>query len=445
MIQVFPVCDPGLGNTAHVVDLGDRSALVIDPERDPRPYLEIAGANGLKIRHVAETHLHADFVSGARELVALGATLIAPRRGVLSHPHRAVEEGDELAVGDLSLTALDTPGHTPEHVAYLLSDGSEPQVLFSGGTLMIGGVARPDLLSSEETLPLARRAYQSIRHVLGILPDDVEVRPTHGAGSFCSPVDAGEATSSTIKSERSSHPAMTIDSEDEFVDALLAGLGSYPPYFLRLRDVNRTGPTVYGTDLPRLRTVNVDELDQALVIDVRPIDRFAKGHVPGSLSIELRGQFGTWLGWLVTPETKIVFVVDPDQDERELVRQTLNVGHENIVGRTDLADRVASGNELESIELVGADDIDPSATILDVRQGSEWDMGHVSGAVHAEVGELADGAPPIDAGTVVHCGHGQRAMTAASLLMRAGRPPTAVATADYREIERAIAGQWSVS
>lgn len=439
MVRVFPVRDPGLGNTAHVVDLGDGSALVIDPERDPRPYLDIAEANRLKIRHVAETHLHADFVSGARELVALGATLIAPRQGDLSHPHLPVGEGDELAVGDLSLTVIETPGHTPEHVAYLIRDGSHPRVLFSGGTLMIGGVARPDLLSSEETLPLARRAYQSVRHVLRTLPDDVEVRPTHGAGSFCSPVDADGASSSTIKSERSWHPAMTTASEDEFVDALLGGLGSYPPYFLRLRDVNRAGPAVYGTDLPRLERLGVDGLDEAVVVDVRPIDRFAGGHIPGSLSIELRGQFGTWLGWLVTPEKRVAFVVDSDQDERELVRQTLNIGYENIAGRIDLADWVESGGELESIELVGADAIDPSATILDVRQRSEWDMGHVPGAVHTEVGELVDGLSPVDGDTVVHCGHGQRAMTAASLLLRAGTPPSAVSTADYREIERAMA------
>lgn len=156
MVRVFPLRDPGLGNTSYVGDLGDGSALVIDPERDPRPYLELAAENRLTIRHVAETHLHADFVSGGRELVAQGATLIAPRQSDLAQPHRGVEEGEELAVGDLILHVLETPGHTPEHVAYLLKDGSTARVLFSGGTLIAGGVARPDLISPDVTDILAR-------------------------------------------------------------------------------------------------------------------------------------------------------------------------------------------------------------------------------------------------------------------------------------------------
>jgi glyoxylase-like metal-dependent hydrolase (beta-lactamase superfamily II) len=166
MVRVFPVRDPGLGNTSYVVDLGDGSALVVDPERNPGPYLEVAERNRLLIRHVAETHLHADFVSGGRELVAQGAKLIAPLESGLAHPHRGVGEGEELAVGDLTLSVLETPGHTPEHVAYLLEDGSTPRVLFSGGTLMAGGVARPDLISPDVTKSLARQAYRSVRRLL---------------------------------------------------------------------------------------------------------------------------------------------------------------------------------------------------------------------------------------------------------------------------------------
>jgi hydroxyacylglutathione hydrolase len=438
MVRVFPVRDPGLGNTSYVVDLGDGSALVVDPERDPRPYLEVAENNRLVIRHVAETHLHADFVSGGRELVAQGARMIAPRESGLAHPHRGVGEGEELAVGDLTLSVLETPGHTPEHVAYLLEDGSTPRVLFSGGTLMTGGVARPDLIAADMTEPLAREAYRSVRRILASLPDDVLVRPTHGAGSFCSSAEATIGADATVGSERVTHPAMTIGEEEAFVDQLLGGLGSYPQYFHRLREVNRAGPRVYGVDLPRLKPVGVDDLDDATVVDVRPIDRFAQGHIPGSVSIELRDQFGTWLGWLFESDTPVVFVLDFDQDERELVRQALNLGHENTVGRIDVADWTAAGHESASIDLVTLEDIDPATSILDVRQDAEWTGGHAPGAAHIELAELIDGTPDIEPGTVVHCGHGHRAMTAASLLARAGSPPAAVTTAGYTDIQRAI-------
>jgi len=438
MMQVFPVRDTGLGNTSYVVDLGDGSALVVDPERDPRPYVEVADRQRLVIRHVAETHLHADFVSGARELVAVGASLIAPRRSALAHPHRGVAEGDELAVGDLTLQVLETPGHTPEHVAYLLKDGSNPRVLFSGGTLMTGGVARPDLISDADTVPLAHQAFWSVRRLLESIPAEVEVRPTHGAGSFCSAPGAEHPEMTTVGVERATHPAMTTPDEDAFVDQLLGVLGSYPGYFLRLREVNRLGPKVYGVDLrplPRIRPEDLGEVHT--IVDVRPIERFAEGHIPGSISIALRDQFGTWLGWLLAPDSRLAFVLDADQDERELIRQTLNVGNENIMGRLDLAEWKTTDQGLATIDLVSPADIDPAASILDVRQDAEWTGGHVPGAVHVELGDLADGTANMGPGTVVHCGHGQRAMTAASLLARAGNPPAAVIPADFSEIQRA--------
>ena len=438
MVQVFPVRDPGLGNTSYLVDLGDGSALVVDPERDPRPYLEVAQQQNLIIRHVAETHLHADFVSGARELVALGATLIAPRRSSLAHPHRGVAEGDQLGVGDLTLQVLDTPGHTPEHVAYLLKDGSIPRVLFSGGTLMAGGVARPDLISDADTVPLAHQAFWSVRHLLESIPVEVEVRPTHGAGSFCSSPDAEHHEMTTVGVERVTHPAMTTPDADVFVDQLLGGLGSYPDYFLRLREVNRLGPRIYGVDLHPLPRIGLDNLEGHTIVDVRPIERFAKGHIPGSISIALRDEFGTWLGWLLSPDDRIAFVIDVEQDERELIRQSLNVGYENIGGQVDLSEWRTAGRLLATIDLVSAGEIDPTASILDVRQGAEWTGGHVPGAFHIELGDLADGTAELEPGAVVHCGHGQRAMTAASLLARAGNPPAAVTRAGYTEIQRTV-------
>ncbi len=432
---VVSIPDPGLGNTSYLVDLGDGSALMVDPERDPRPYLEAADRLGLAIRHVAETHLHADFVSGARELVALGARLIAPRPAMIAHPHLPVDDGDELAVGDLTLRVVATPGHTPEHVAYVLSEGSTPRVVFSGGTLMAGGVARPDLISEELTIPLAHDAYRSVRHLLDTLPDEVEVRPTHGGGSFCSSASASKTAVSTVGSERLTHPAVLATDPETFADQLLAGLGSYPTYFGRLRPVNRRGPEVFGVDLPPLRPVT--DPGEAVVVDVRPIQRFASGHIPGSISIELRDQFGTWLGWLIEPETEVVFVIDPDQDERDLVRQALNVGHQAMAGKITIDEWQRQGGVPESIDLLAAADIPPDATILDVRQRSEWDRGHVEGATHLELGDLPWWSPVVGTIAVAHCGHGQRAVTAASLLRRRGIDSVAATAAGPADIAAA--------
>jgi rhodanese-related sulfurtransferase len=232
---------------------------------------------------------------------------------------------------------------------------------------------------------------------------------------------------------------MTAPDVDQFVDRLLSGLGTYPPYFHRLREVNRSGPTVYGVDLFPLPIVSVGEVDAHLVVDVRRIDRFAAGHLPGSISIELRPEFGTWLGWLVEPERSLLFVLDPDQNERELVRQALNVGHEALGGRIELAHWTEAGGNLATIDLIPPGTAIPAGIpILDVRQTSEWQAGHVPGAVHIELGDLATESARGDGAPVVHCGHGQRAMTAASLLARAGQPPTAVTTANYSEISRLV-------
>lgn len=435
---VTPISDPGLGNTSYLVDLGDRSALVVDPERDPRPYFDAAEHLGLEIRHVIETHLHADFVSGSRELVASGATLIAPRMSQLAYPSRAVDGGDEIAVGDLLLQVVATPGHTPEHVAYVLADGATPQVVFTGGTLMAGGVARPDLISPDLTVPLAHDAYRSVRRLFDTLPAHVEVRPTHGGGSFCSTGAPTGGAVSTIGTERSTHPVALAPSEQDFVDDLLAGLGTYPTYFGRLRAVNQTGPRVFGVDLPTLASLDADGIAGSTIVDARPIERFAAGHIPGSVSNELRDQFGTWLGWLFEPTSPLVFVLDDDQDERNLMSQALNVGHEALAGKVSIVDWTTGGGELGTIDLVKPDQIQRGSEIVDVRQDAEWRSGHVPNAIHVELGSLQAGALTVAPGAVVHCGHGQRAMTAASLLARRGATDLAVTRAGPAEITASL-------
>lgn len=435
VVEIVGIRDEGLGNSSWLVDLGDGSALVVDPRRDPRQYLATARRLGLRLRFVAETHLHADFVSGGRELAhESGAQILASGGAQLAFAHTAVGDGDGIAVGGLTLQVIATPGHTPEHVAYLLVDRDAPVALFSGGTLIVGGVARPDLIAPDQTEPLARAAWRSITERLLALPGDLPVYPTHGGGSFCVAGASGD-TRTTIGAERTGNPVLQVADEDTFVDRLLSGLGSYPGYFLWLRDVNRTGPRIYGVETPPLRPLDAVAVSRiatsgGVVVDVRPIASYAASHIRGALSIELRDSFATWLGWLVDDlSTPLVFVVDDDQDRDALVRQCLGIGYEHIVG--ELSGGVQAwanaGHELASTPLldVPADDV----TVLDVRQESEWEQGHVPDAVHIELGGLGHRAGALPAGPVVaHCMHGQRSMTAASVLERAGRRDVAVFT-----------------
>jgi rhodanese-related sulfurtransferase len=312
-------------------------------------------------------------------------------------------------------------------------DARRPVGLFSGGSLLAGAVARTDLVGPDRTEELARELWRALRTTVLALPDDVAVYPTHGSGSFCSTA-AGSSGPSTIGTERATNPLLAAPDEDAFVAQLLAGLGTYPPYFLRLREVNRRGPTVYGERWPRLAPIAVEEVRRlveagAELIDVRPVTAFAAGHVPGSLSIPLRPQFASWLGWLVPPGRPVVFVVGADQDREELVDQCLKIGYdEHLVGELEggFAAWRAAGLDVAGVRLVEPGEVHP-AGLLDVRQEAEVARGRVPGSQHIELGALPGKLAQVPPGpTAVMCGHGERAATAASLLARAGRRDVSV-------------------
>jgi hydroxyacylglutathione hydrolase len=428
MADIDPVVDEGLGNSAYLVSLGDGRALVVDPARDPSAYLAAASRRRLRVAYVAETHLHADFLTGSRELAAAGAQILAPRASRLRFAHRGLDGGQEVDLGGLVLRALATPGHAPEHMSYLLLDGGRPVALFSGGALLVGTVARTDLISPDQSVPLARAAYRSLRQLL-VLPDELPVYPTHGAGSFCS-APAGDQRITSIGAERQHNRLAGAADEDSFVAALQAGLGSYPPYFLRLREHNQKGPELVGPRWRALTELSVDRVidhlaEGAELVDARSVVRFAAGHVPGALSIALRPQFGTWLGWLVDATRPLVFILDDDQDRAELVRQCRTIGYNRLAGELagGMATWRAAGLSERAVMLVGARQA-RAMPVLDVRQASEVADGHLPGAIPVELGALAAGPVPAAVPTgpvMVMCGHGERAMTAASLLTRAGR------------------------
>lgn len=422
--------DEGLGNSSYLVDIGGGRALVVDPSRDATPYLAAADGAGLSIAFTVETHLHADFLTGSRELAARGATVLAPRAAGIEWPHRGLDHGDELDLGGLRLQAVATPGHTPEHLSWLLRDGPEPVALFSGGSLLVDAVARTDLIAPDRTEPLARELWRALQERILTLPDDLRVYPTHGAGSFCAAPTSGDRTT-TIGRERAANPLLAAADEDAFVAMLLAGYGSFPPYFLRLRERNRRGPDVLGAPFPPLPAVRVDDArrhlaDGAVLIDVRPVKSWAAAHVPGAISIPLRPQFASWLGWLVPDDRPLVFMLDDGQDGAELVRQARTIGYDQLVGAVGGIDAwSAAGLPVTSTELVEAARLD--RPVLDVRQDDEVAAGHVPNALHIELGDVAEHGADVPPGALaVMCGHGERAATAASLLERAGRRDIAV-------------------
>lgn len=440
MVGVHMFVDEGLGHSSYLIDLGDGSAAVIDPPRFATDHLAAARRLGISPRWAIDTHSHADYITGSPALAhGDGITLVAPAASRLEGPHLGVadEERIELAK-DVTLRAIATPGHTPDHHVYLIEQSGAPLALFSGGSLMVGAVGRTDLCGPDLAEPLAHAMFHSLRRMDG-LPDDLAVYPTHGAGSFCSAPGGADRTT-TLGRERSTNHLFRIDDEGTFVEELLAGFGTFPSYFRELPERNRRGPRLYNT-VPELARVDVETVERVVatggvVVDARPISDFAIGHVPGAISNALRPVFASWLGWVVGLDRPVLIVADDHQDRTEIVRQCLDIGQEALVGELDggIDAWGATGRAIACTSLVGPDGI--AGTLLDVRQRSEFEAGHVPDAVNVELAELSI-ADIRDGPITVMCGHGERAMTGASILANRG----------YRELRVFDGGPdtWSTS
>ena len=431
----------GLGHLSTLVaDESAGVAAVVDPRRDVDIYLEAARAADLRISHVVETHLHNDYVSGGRELAALtGATHVIGAGAQLGHEHRPAADGETFDVGAIRFRTLDTPGHTPEHVSYAVADTSraaEPFLLLTGGSLLVGAVGRTDLLGAENARPFAAAMYDSLHEVLLPHEDSVMVYPTHGAGSLCS-TGISSTSWSTIGFERRHDPLLGPMEIDAFARALLAGQPSFPRYFARMRPLNQAGPRLLGGIVPAIEPLAGDRLEAALaagavVVDTRQAEVHATAHVPGSLSIPAGSSFGTWLGWVVDAETPVVLLVDRVEDLDDLARQALRIGHEATAGYIEggFAAWRRSGRPIEVGRPYDVDALardlargGPEAPfVIDVRQPSEFEAGHVPGAVHIGAGELPDrlDALPRDRDIATICASGYRSSVAASLLRAVG-------------------------
>jgi rhodanese-related sulfurtransferase len=356
-------------------------------------------------------------------------TILASGGGARTFDHVRLGDGDEVDLGGLTLRALATPGHTLEHLSFLLLDGAREVGVFTGGSLIVGAAARTDLIHAHRTVELARAQFRSLRR-LAELSDTAAVWPTHGAGSFCS-APTGAQRTSTIAAEKATNGLLRAPDEDAFVRTLLGSLGPYPDYFHRLGDLNRHGrlvktpPALAPLDGGTVRRLLADG---ATMVDVRPVADYAAGHIPGSVSIPLRSAFATWLGWVVPANVPLVIVRNSDQDPHEILWPALKIGYTSIVGELTggAAAWAADGGQLSTTRLVDPAHID-TTTVVDVRSAGEHAAGHVPGAHLIELGHLTEHADALPNGAVtVMCGHGERAATGASLLERAGRTDVSI-------------------
>jgi hydroxyacylglutathione hydrolase len=430
---------PGLGDNSYLLISGDE-ALVVDPQRDVGRYLERVHERRARIRRVLETHVHNDYVTGALELAkATGAEVVAPARGGYQFAHRPVAEGDRLSLGDLTISILETPGHTPEHVSYAVSGATDGTVeaVFTGGSLMVGGAGRTDLLGAERTDELTRAQYRSL-HRLAALPPDARVLPTHGAGSFCGAGPAPKARTSTIGDELSGNGALRAPDEGTFVREQLSGLLAYPRYYANMAPINRAGPRPIA-EIPEPRALDpgsfADGMEAgAWAVDARSRNDFAAAHIPGSLNVELDDTFGSYVGWLVPFNAALLLVLPQPELEAlaEARAQLVRIGYERVEGY--LAGGIVAwtneGRATSSYPTASFEDLcralgsGQRPWVLDVRQRSEWDAGHIEGSEHVFVGDLPQqlDAVPRDEEVWAVCATGHRSSMAASLLDRQGIP-----------------------
>lgn len=430
-MKVIPFVHEGLGNSSYLVQISERSAVLVDPDRSVGRYLRQAETRGLGIVDVLETHLHADFVTGSRELLELIG--IEPHTSLGGHvrfPHRGVSPDDAFDLEGVRIRVIGSPGHTPEHVSYALqAPRSELPILFSGGSLIVGGAARTDLVSPDMTEELTRAQYRTLKQAFADLPDETLLYPTHGGGSFCS-TGAGSERTSTLGRERSSNPLLTFTDEDEFTSWFPTTFPGAPDYFFKMRPINQAGPRL-RREIVDPRPLSPGEfnalISSGLVIDARAVREYQQSHIPGSLSIAFRDSFATWLGWLVEIGTPLLFVVGDGPVDR-VVEEALLVGQENfagwLVGGMQAWER--AGLPTRTTRSIAPDEakrlLQDGAAALDVREPSEFDAGHVDRATNVPLGRLAKSAAEIPAGApvIAYCGHGERSTTAISLLEKNG-------------------------
>ncbi|WP_426504482.1 MBL fold metallo-hydrolase [Dactylosporangium sp. McL0621] len=438
-LSVEVVQTSSLGDRSYLAHDG-RVAIVVDPQRDIDRILALAGRLGVSITHVAETHLHNDYVSGGLALAKLtGAAYLVAADDEVGFDRHPVTEGDEITVSTvIRLRVVATPGHTFHHLSYVLDGDTGPIGVFTGGSLLFGTTGRTDLLGKQHAHILAEHQHASARRLADLLPDGAQVWPTHGFGSFCSATQS-DAPESTIGRERTANPALRLETDD-FVEQTLAGLDAYPAFYAHMGARNTAGADLI--DLTPVAAADPAELAARIaagewVVDLRNRKAFAHRHLTGTLSFGLDGPMSTWLGWMAPWGAPITLLGDSAQHVADAQRELARIGIDRpAAAATGSPEQWAGGDDNRLAQLTAATFTDLAAArtgtpphglravdvLLDVRMSNEWRTDHIDGATHIPLPDLANRLAAVPAGTVwVHCGSGYRAAAATSLLQRAGR------------------------
>ena len=439
ILQRFEV--PGLAHYSYLI-ASEQQAIVIDPQRDISVYREFAAAKGLSITHILETHIHADYASGSPALAAItGAKLCLSAHDHGEHyqykmPHLELKDGDEVTFGKLRIVAQHTPGHTPEHLSFLLFDQQgcgDPLGIFSGDFLLIGSLGRPDLLGEGEKQRLAEQLFDSSQHRIADLPDGTIVYPGHGAGSLCC-VGISERPESTIGYERHCNVFMASSSREAFVAKILGSVPQFPEYYSKMKALNAQGAPPFST-LPGGVAHNPSSFEAksrkegSIILDVRTPDAFGGAHIPGAFNIGAGPNLSLWAGWVLPYEVNIFIVGDDSMGSLEDARKSLlRVGHDRIAGylKGGMNAWLAAGlkqahlPQLSVRELHAA--VAEGATVLDVRSPGEWRTGHIASAIHIPLGDLSEHLQDLPVAVPLHviCGSGYRSSIGCSILQRAG-------------------------
>jgi hydroxyacylglutathione hydrolase len=448
MVEVHRIDTPTLGDRSYLAHDGD-TALVVDPQRDIDRVTSLAARLGVRITHVAETHMHNDYVSGGLALSrAAGASYLVNAADPVRFDRTAVRDGDSLQAGRMRLRVLATPGHTFTHLSYVLEAGGQVAGVFTGGSLLYGSTGRPDLLGPDHTAALAHAQYASAQRLARELPDSAEIFPTHGFGSFCAATQA-QAQSSTIGREKQFNLVLTAG-ERRYVDTLLAGLDAWPAYYVHMGPANSAGPP--GADLSPPRRADAAGVRRAIqagewVVDLRDRVAFAAGFVPGSFSFPLDGSFATYLGWVIPWGTPVTLLGETPEQVSLAQRELVRIGIDRpAAAATGKPQGWAGDQPLATLRLAKFGDLAAAAAaggrggelaVLDVRRRLEWEESHLAGAVHVPFSELPGRIGEIPAGEVwVHCQSGYRSMVAASMLASHGRHAISIDD-DYANAETA--------
>ena len=426
-MQITTFRTDGLGDSTYLLT-HDGGGVVVDAQRDVERFEQAVVDAGIHLTHVLETHIHNDYVSGGRDLARrTGARLVLPAAAGVAFDHLPAFHKEDLPGGPVGIRPVHTPGHTPEHMSYVILLEGEVAAVFSGGSLLVGSAGRPDLLGDDRAHQLARLQYLSINR-LAELPDDTGLYPTHGEGSFCTASGAGGSTS-TIGMERRTNPVLAYPDVDAFVAGQLAGLQPFPSYYAYMGPINLMGPE----PLPRsgLDVLDPSDLpDHARLVDIRPRAAYAAGHIPGSLGLEMSDQVAVWAGWLLPFDSPVALVAEHGQDVEEVARQFGRIGFDRVLGVLyGVSGWVESGGALASFETRTTDELASvlasgrDIQVLDVRSPGEWQEGHIEGSVYRYVPQLEDGLPEgLDRSrdVWVACGSGYRAFAASAALEAAG-------------------------